>query len=149
METMLLKKGITGFGNASSLSIDEVKTVLKNTRYPYTYSTIVEPHISSNYFRIEIEDKINKSKFHLLVNSKFYIIAGVTTDSSWGSLIFIDLPNDFIKQIENDDITIVSKNKLEAKVPKNELEILGKQELNEIKYWKSETYGEIIFNGYD
>ena len=148
-ETMILKKGITGFSKISSLTIDEVKTMLKNIRYPYIYSNIVEPQISNNYFRIEIEDKINKLKFSLLINSSYYIIAGVTAESKWLDLQFIDLPIDFTEQIKNDDITITGKNKLETKVPNSELEILDKQELKQIKYWKCETYGEVIFNGYD
>ena len=148
-ETMLLRKGITGFGNTSFLTIDEVKTVLRNIKYPYIHSNIVEPQISSNYFRTEIENKINNLKFSLLINSKFFVIAGTTTESKWLDLNFIDLPSDFTEQIKNDNITIVNKNKLETKIPQSEFEILDKQEISQIKYWKSETYGEIIFNGYD
>lgn len=146
---MLLKKGVTGFGNTSSLTIDEVKTVLKNIRYPYIPLKITEPQANSNYFCIEIENKIDELKFNMLINSKYYIIAGITTESEWLDLHFIDFPSDFTEQIKNDNIIIMDKNESETKVPNNELEILDKKEIEQIKYWKSETYGEIIFNGYD
>jgi hypothetical protein len=38
---------------------------------------------------------------------------------------------------------------LESTVPDDEIEILAKDEKCQIKYWRSKTYGEIIFNGYD
>jgi hypothetical protein len=85
----------------------------------------------------------------LLINSAYYIIAGVTIESEWLNLYFIDLPNDFTEQIKNDNIIILDKNKLETKVSNSELEILDKQEIKQVEYWLSETYGEIIFNGYD
>ena len=149
MKETAIKKGITGFGDISTLTIDDVKTVLKNIRYPYIYSNIRRPQANNNYFCIEIENKINKSKFNLLINSAYYIIAGVTIESEWLNLHFIDLPNDFTEQIKNDNIIILDKNKLETKVPNSELEILDKQEIKQVEYWLSETYGEIIFNGYD
>ncbi|MDR0467905.1 MAG: hypothetical protein LBG67_03550 [Campylobacteraceae bacterium] len=85
----------------------------------------------------------------MLINSAYYIIAGVTIESEWLNLYFIDLPNDFTEQIKNDNIIILDKNKLETKVSNSELEILDKQEIKQVEYWLSETYGEIIFNGYD
>ena len=76
-------------------------------------------------------------------------MAGVTTESAWMDLQFIDLPNDFIELVEDEKIIILDKNKLETKVSSHEMEKLDKKEIYQIKYWGSKTYGEIIFNGYD
>jgi hypothetical protein len=146
---MILKQGITGFGNVDILTLGEVKDFLKNIKYPYMCSDVVEPEISTNYYRVNIYNKINGMNFDLLVNAVYYIIAGVTTESTWHELHFIDLPNDFIEQIRYNKIMILNNETLGSKVPNNEIEILAKEEKRQIKYWKSKTYGEIIFNGYD
>jgi hypothetical protein len=146
---MILKQGITGFGNVDIVTLEEVKVFLKNIKYPYMCSDVGAPEISTNYYRVNIYNKINGMNFDLLVNAVYYIIAGVTTESTWRELYFIDMPNDFIEQIQDNKIMILNNERLGSTVPDDELEILTKEEKRQIKYWKSKTYGEIIFNGYD
>jgi hypothetical protein len=146
---MVLKIGITGFGNVDSLTLNEINGFLKRIKYPYICSGIEEPKINTNYYCVNVSNKTEEIKFKLLVNCVYYIMAGITTESTWSELNFIDLPNDFIEQIKNNGIMILNKRILESEVPDNEIEILGKEEKSQIKYWKSKTYGEIIFNGYD
>ena len=146
---MVLKKGITGFGHVSSLTINEINSVLEKIKYPYLYSNIIEPQVNNNYFCINIYNLNEKPNFKILINNTYYIIAGITMGSEWMNLHFIDLPNDFIKQIKGDEIIILNKSTLETKVPNNEINVLDDSEIKQINYWGSKTYGEIIFNGYD
>jgi len=148
MET-ILRKGITGFGNVLCVNNDDINNILINIKYPYIYSDIIEPQNDNNYFSVNIQNKINGLKFKLLCNGIYLVLAGVTMESKWMELKFINLPDDFIEQINNDVIMILPKELLETKVPDGEIKILDKNEIAQINYWKSKTYGEIIFNGYD
>ena len=105
--------------------------------------------MDTNYFSIDIINKKTGIDFKLLINGIYFIMAGVTTKSKWMELIFIDLPEDFIKQTKNDEIIFLNKSILNTCVPTNEIEVLKREEKEQIKYWGSKTYGEIIFNGYD
>ncbi|MCL2289174.1 MAG: hypothetical protein FWC34_00485 [Bacteroidetes bacterium] len=146
---MILKAGVTGFGKNRLLTLMEITNVLKNINFPYIYSNILEPKMDTNYFSIDIINKKTGIDFKLLINGIYFIMAGVTTKSKWMELIFIDLPEDFIKQTKNDEIIFLNKSILNTCVPTNEIEVLKREEKEQIKYWGSKTYGEIIFNGYD
>ncbi len=145
----MLTKGITGFGTIPPLTMEDVKGILKNIQYPYTCTNIVAPQTSNNYYCIDVCDKRNEHYFKLLINSCFRIVAGITAESEWMNLDFINLPNDLIEQISGSDTVIMDKRKLQAKVPKEELALLDKTEMEQVKYWQSKTYGAIIFNCYD
>jgi hypothetical protein len=131
---MILKYGITGFGNVDIITLGEVKDFLKNIKYPYMCSDIAEPEISTNYYRVNIYNKISGAKFDLLANAVYYMVAGVTPESTWRELHFIDVPNDFIEQVQDDRIMILNSETLEGKVPDDEIEVLAKEEKRQIKY---------------
>jgi rRNA processing protein Gar1 len=144
---MILRNGITGFGSVEKIT--EINNILGKIKYPYIYFDIIDPQVNNNYFTITIENKIDNKKFKLLINNTYYIIAGVTIESMWMELEFINLPNDFIEQLRDNKNIILDKNILEKEVSNEEIKILDKDEINQINYWKSKMYGEIIFNGYD
>jgi hypothetical protein len=146
---MVLRKGITGFCNSLPLKNSEINNILTYIEYPYIYSNIIEPQINNNYYVVNIQNKINGLKFKLLINGIYYVIAGVAMESKWMELEFINLPADFIGWFRNTEIMILNKEILETEAPEEEIKTLEKNEINQINYWKSKTYGEIIFNGYD
>ena len=146
---MIIKKGITGFGNVLSIKKDEINSILKTIKYPYTYSNIIEPQPNTNYFAIDIQNKLTGTNFKLLINSIYTIIAGVTMESKWMELQFINLPEDFIEQIHNNEIIILNKEFLKQDMPEEELKLLDNNEIKQIQHWNSKKYGEILFNGYD
>jgi hypothetical protein len=146
---MILRNGITGFSSDTFVKINGVKKLLDKIKYPYIYFDVLEPDVNNNYFTITVENKINGNKFKLLVNDTYYYITGATIESIWMELEFINLPEDLIDQIKDVGITILDKEILEKEVPKDEIKILNENEIKQIKYWGSKTYGEIIFNGYD
>ena len=49
----------------------------------------------------------------------------------------------------NTEIQVLDINVWNEKASRIEKENLGKTEIEQIEYWDSKTYGEIIFNGYD
>jgi hypothetical protein len=134
---MIIKKGITGFGNVPPIKKDEINSILKTIKYPYTYSNIIEPQPNTNYFTVDIQNKSNGINFKLLLNSIYTIIAGVTMESKWMELQFINLPEDFIEQMDNNEVIILNKEFLEKDMPEEELKLLDKNEIKQIQYWKS------------
>jgi hypothetical protein len=151
----ILKKGITGFDKPKEInehSIAEIENLIKNIKYPFVKSgEIKKPNESSNYFRISLINQIENNRFDILINIYYWIISSVKTENSWMNLEFLEVDNQLITQILNfrSEILILNVDVLNQKASKIEMENLGKIEIENIEYWDSETYGEIIFNGYD
>ena len=151
----ILKKGITGFDKPKEInehSITEIENLIKNIKYPFVKSgEIKKPNESSNYFRISLINQIENNRFDILINIYYWIISSVKTESNWMNLEFIEVDTQLITQILNfrSEILILNVDVLNQKASKIEMENLGKIEIENIEYWDSETYGEIIFNGYD
>jgi hypothetical protein len=85
------------------------------------------------------------------LNIYYWIISSVTIESSWMNLEFINFDNQLKSQILNfkPEIEILNVDILNLTASEIEIENLGKKEIEQIKYWNSKTYGEIIFNGFD
>ena len=148
---MILKKGITGLRSFKDpvLESTAINSILEKINYPYIYYDLVEPQINTNYFSLVIHNKNHDTKFKLLVNGVYYIVAGVTIESECMCLDFITMPKDFTDQCNDGQTMVLNKEILETIVPKKEIAVLGRAEIEQINYWGSRKYGEIIFNGYD
>jgi hypothetical protein len=145
----MLSSGITGFGGMPFLAIVEIKNVLKSIYYPYNYFKLIGPQKNNNYYTVCIKNQKSNEIFKIIINNRYWVMAGITTESTSDNLNFIDLPEEFISQINRNELTILNKEILETKAPENEIKILNKDEIEQIKYWGSKKYGEIIFNNYD
>lgn len=148
-----LEKGITGFNSESFISKSLVTAFLNNIRHPFipSFKAIEEPHESSNYWRIPFVNKLDGSEFDLIINSSYWKIALISKQSTWMNLEFITSPPTLIQQT-NDlhwKIDFLSPEFLNRTVQPEDLVELNKHELEQIRYWRSQTIGEIIFNGYD
>lgn len=99
----------------------------------------------------------HKALFHFpeedicLVMNKHYPLLAFAKTADTVKVEFIDYPagNGAI----SDDFTVLSKDELEIPVPKNSDELksggLNNGEIKQIKYWKPERLGEIVFNFWD
>lgn len=151
----LLKKGITGFIKKENIKEHnqlEIHNLIKGISFPYLlFGEIKEPNQSANYFRFTILHQTRKEKFDLIVNSCFWIMAGIKTESEWMNLEFIDIDSNLAEQLtkQNQEIQLLDKKILDSTVTEQEINNLDKSEIDQINYWKSKTFGEIIFNGYD
>ena len=78
-------------------------------------------------------------------------MALITKDSSWMNHEYIDFPIELVQQINSgrEDTRLLTKEILEGRLDRSELTQLSKAELEQIKYWKCNTVGEIVFNGFD
>jgi hypothetical protein len=153
---MNLKRGITGFSHLNeNFALPAVNfSFVKSLAYQIYASAnfnvlkISDMEISTNYYSVEMLDKMRNFKFAVLFNAQYPYYCGVTIESSWMKLSFIDLDlkirNHFDKEFE-----FLAPALLNQTVNSKDLNDLSKTEKDQIKYWNSRTYGEIIFNGYD
>jgi hypothetical protein len=151
----ILKKGITGFDKPKGInehSIAELENLIKNIKYPFVkIGEIKNPNESSNYFRLSLINQIENTRFDILLNIYYWVISSVKVESNWMNLEFLEFDNQLKNQILNfqTEIQILDVDILNQKVSRIEMDNLGKTEIEQIEYWDSKTYGEIIFNGYD
>lgn len=153
---MKLKKGITGFWHTvedepvPSVDVKHIKLAILSIENAgvYKVTAFKEPDYSNNYYRISLADKLKNDELDILVNAHHPYYCGVTFNSSWMALKFIDLPSDIRKCLDN-DFNYLTPKELNLKPNREDLVELSKAELQEVEFWKSTTIGEIIFNGYD
>ena len=155
---MILLKGITGFTSIqeyfdipkiSNESIKEAteKFVINNTEYVIV--NLIEPTQNSNYYLLNLKNIINNYIVKLIFNSHYKYFSCVEKEVSWCERIFSDLPQSIINNYESFGFSYLSKQILEKKVSANEMKLLANCEKEQIEYWESEIFGEIIYNNYD
>jgi hypothetical protein len=149
----ILKKGITGFDSAVDISENEVRTFIKRFAFPFIpdFKSVTPPSPSSNFWTVPFTNKENNSEFNMLINSSNWNLALVTKSSTWMNHEYLEFPHKLYLQIRSIRGPELPMNPqiLERTFDKEELNELGKSEIEQIKYWKSKTIGEIIFNGFD
>lgn len=153
---MKLEKGITGFWKEGKdrfpTQIDEKK--MKECAYRCDRSTnfklkkILNPDSTSNYYKLLFINKTTLQELNVIINSSNPFYAGLISDSKWMNLKFIDLPSE-IKACFDQHFTYLDPISLAEKLTTEDLSSLSQSEANQIRYWDSKTYGEVIFNGYD
>jgi hypothetical protein len=154
---MKLKKGITGFYHRTEEeTIQKLdRKSLKECAYTCDYSTnyrlkkLLNPDQTSNYYRISYKHAKKDVKIDVVVNSHYPYFAGIKPESSWMNLNFISLPEEIRQKFEEEGFIYLAPQVLSAHFDKNDLDELSESELQQIAYWKSRTFGEVIFNGYD
>ena len=153
---MKLQKGITGFrkanGDQDYAQIDENE--LKKHAYhcgnltEFRLEEILCPDASSNYFRLIYKHKITKQRIDIVINNQYPFYAGISSDSKWMQLQFVDLPQE-IRMCLDEKFTYLNPKLLTTEFSDEDLTELSATEVDQIEYWDSKTYGEVIFNGYD
>lgn len=98
-----------------------------------------------------------KALFHFgdedicLVMNKHYPLLAFAKTADAVKVEFIDYPDG--TEAISGEFTVLSKDELETPVPKNPEELkssgLNKGEIKQIKYWKPDRLGEIVFNFWD
>lgn len=151
---MKLRKNITGFADLadkqSKVELKEIKSAIFSIEITKAYkiSEIKEPGQSSNYFTVTLTDLRTNDTMGILINGQYPCYCGVTGDSSWMNLKFIELPL-AVRNCMDKKFKYLTPTELYLTVDRNDLKELSESELRQINYWKSKTLGEIIFNGYD
>lgn len=152
---MKLPKGITGFkANSQKEEFETSNNDLRNivglirAYRQHEILAVLDITSSSNYYRIRLKEIETENKYDLLINPIKYFSCCVTPNSQWMKLNFIDFP-DILIQVLQEHINIIDQRVLNKIAEDQDLQELDNVELEQIKYWKTQKIGEIIFNGYD
>lgn len=151
----ILKKGVTGFDKPMHIqehSNIAIEDFVRCITHPFMkIGEILLPDGSSNYFRIHIVHKVQNKKFDILLNQYYWIVACVTSDSTWMNLNFLEFDTQIKNQIlsYHSEIEVLNGSFLMQEVSRLAMESLGTTEKEQIEYWEAKTYGQILFNGFD
>ncbi len=154
IKNMILPKGITGFAKPSKdekslLTKEILSQLIKNIKHNsfIEFIRFQEIEASTNYYKLTLS-QYNK-EIKILINGIFPLYCGVK-NYNWQELEFIHL-SDKIISLFPEPFNYLKPCILEKNIFQKEeyLANLDKYELKQIKYWKSKTFGEVIFNGYD
>lgn len=147
---MILQKGITGFNPSNFLTDARVKYFIDQVQSQWNYRVYktLTPEVNNNYYRLKVVDSLLNRKFDVLLNHHHPFFCGVTEESEWMQLGFIDLPGDIVVCLD-DRFQYLNLKELSRKPSQLELNRLSNTERKEVTHWNSETIGEIVFNGYD
>lgn len=149
----LLKKGITGFGCYGGISEKEIRRFLSRFRRPFVpdFEGLIPPSVDSNFWRVPFINKDDNSEFDMLINSTHWNLALVTKESTWMNHEYLEFPYGLCLQIRSVEGTELPMNPqiLNRRFEKEDLHELDQSELDQMKYWKSRTIGDVIFNGFD
>ncbi|WP_324026483.1 hypothetical protein QSV08_03075 [Maribacter sp. BPC-D8] len=147
----MIKEGITGFNcsNLEGLS-NKLELLKKNILYlkKYKIKAFYDQNETSNYVRIKLYDFIENEKIDLLINCQYGYSCCATDESSWMNIEFIEIPHLLERKLQ-DIFPCLKPKYLNSKLEDIDIRNLSKTEKEQIEYWKSETKGEVIFNGYD
>ena len=155
IRNMRLPKGITGFSPISD-SISELNDAQKLKRILGVIKAFGKHHIigsigltsSSNYYRIKLIELMSQDDFDLLINPNGMYACCVDPASMWMNLKFMNVPGSILNFL-SEDLIFLSKDILTQPIKAEYLEQLAQEELEQIYYWKTTKFGEVIFNGYD
>ena len=147
----MIKEGITGFNHSDLEKLDQKLKTLKKRIWSlkkYKINAIYDQSESSNYLRIKLFDYLENKKIDILINCQYGYSSCVTDGSSWMNIEFIEIPISLEKKL-NDIFPCLNPEYLNSKLDDMDRRNLSKTERKQVEYWKSETKGEVIFNGYD
>ncbi len=151
---MILKKNVTGFFDQSDtptkVDLEEIKSIVYALEFTkiYKIKEFKEPEQNRNYFKITLLNLTTNDNVCILINGQYPYYCGVICGRNWMNNTFIELPST-LRNCLDTKFDFFTPADLNAVVNTIDLKELSNAELKQIQYWKSKTFGEIIFNGYD
>lgn len=147
---MELPNGVTGFyeGNNEPPKMDSKQ--LKTLCFNYVKTNggkileVWEPREDTNFFNIEVN--IQDRLFHILLNEHYPLLA-FASDVNFGQINFIDEP--FLSELFSSSYNVLKADDLNNPLFGDQINNLNKAEVAQIKYWKPQRIGDVIFNFWD
>lgn len=100
----------------------------------------------NNFYLVIIADKRGNHK--IAINTTYPYYCGVKSLEDWETVEFCDLPK-YITELIPNEFTELKSEFLNEPLKSRHITALNKGELEQIKYWKTEKVGNVIFNTYD
>lgn len=150
---MLLPEGITGFGYCKLVDADALLKRVKSSIYSVRgeVDSVKLPGVATNFYRFHVRLK----KYHgwkelqLLLNGAYpWLAAAHKGVESQIGFTFCEIPSE-LKAVLLDDFVLCSKEMLVMSITSDLLSALSESEMKQIRYWKPQTIGEVVFNHFD
>ena len=156
MGVMKLQNGITGFWTPGQdipppeIDLTRLQRLVStlNDSGEYVLVGLADEQQSQNYVRYQFINAEGNQRFDMLVNVHYPVYCGVAENSSWMNLTFLELSEHFRSYFEP-EFQYLNPQYLSTSFSQSDLSELNRTEVEQIKYWKSKTFGDIVFNGYD
>ncbi|MFD2564806.1 hypothetical protein [Aquimarina rubra] len=148
-----LPRGITGFWKIGQSGIPKTdKSLIKKlvdifkSDSDFWKVRLVEQQADNNFYLILISDK--NGNHQIGINTTYPIYCGIKSLADWETVEFCNLP-EYITKIIPIEFTELRTEFLNEPLKSKHITALNKVELEQIKYWKTEKIGNVIFNKYD
>lgn len=106
----------------------------------------LEQQANNNFYLASVSDK--NGNYKVGINTIYPFYCGVKSLDNCETIEFCDLPKHITQLIPN-EFTELQTDFLNEPLKPNHITDLNKVELKQIKYWKTEKIGNVIFNKYD
>jgi len=148
-----LPRGITGFWKMGQNGIPETnKSMIKKLVDIFKNDSdfwkvrFVGQQTDNNFHLIFLSDK--NGNYIIGINTTYPIYCGIKSLEDWETVEFCDLPK-YITELISNEFTELRTDFLNKPLKSKHITALNKAELEQIKYWKTEKVGNVIFNKYD
>lgn len=151
---MIVRVGITSLYSRKRLpefSFDDFKRMAYGCAIPcaYTVAALLERGVTPNFHTAVLENQ--NCRVHLLGHSTYPIFAFAEPREVHScQLVFRDelQISEVLKQ-SYPHVEVATLEELSSPISKSDLEKLDRAEIDQIKYWKPSTIGELAFNWWD
>ncbi|NKE04659.1 hypothetical protein [Mesobacillus selenatarsenatis] len=147
---MELPNGVTGFYEGSNEPPKMDSKQLKSLCFNYFKTNggkileVWEPRECTNFFDIKVN--LRDKSFHILLNEHYPLLA-FASDVKIGQINFIDKPS--LGELFSGFYNVLKAEDLDNKLFEDQNNNLNRAELEQIKYWKPQRIGDVIFNFWD
>ena len=151
---MILRNGITSFflhRDIPEFHFAEFAEIISTVIDPmgFTFGETTERGITPNFHTIRV--KLLRDEIMVIGHSNFPIIAFADPFELWRMTIpFRDADRIATRIVElYPQVLIATQEELSTRIERAHLEMLNRIELDQVKYWKPQTIGELVFNWWD
>lgn len=147
---MELPNGVTGFYEGSNEPPKMDSKQLKSLCFNYVKTNggkileVWEPRECTNFFDIKVS--LRDKSFHILLNEHYPLLA-FASDVNFNQINFIDEPS--LSELFSSFYNVLKVEELHNPLFEYQYNNLNKAEVAQIKYWKPQRIGDIIFNFWD
>ncbi|MFN4907144.1 MAG: hypothetical protein ACOVQH_10100 [Burkholderiaceae bacterium] len=151
---MILRSGITSFflhREIPEFQFAEFAEIVSTSIKPmgFTFGETTERGITPNFNTIKV--KRHRDEIMVIGHSNFPIIAFADPFELWLMKISFRNADRIATRIVElyPQVMIATQEELSTRIESAHLELLNRIELDQVKYWKPQTIGELVFNWWD
>lgn len=145
----LLRRGITGFALHQAVEFQRFKQAVYAAAQRMSarvISTKIADGVTPNFHQADMQ--VGARKISVICSRCFPIVACVESPVTMSGIRPIDAP-DVVETMLAFGFEVADSTELERAVTPEDLEVLSEEERKQLKYWKSQRIGDLVFNWWD